>query len=51
MTIKYIDNSGQIQTDSSATKIEPVQNGLNFLVTSTTDYLVQVKNLVEVTNV
>lgn len=51
MTVKYIDNAGIVVTDSSATKIEPVQNGLNYLVTSTTDYLIPVKNLVEVTNV
>jgi len=51
MTIKYIDNIGAIISDATVAKIEPVQNGTKYLVTATTDFLIPVKDLIEVTSV
>lgn len=50
MTVKYVDNNNQVVSDATVTKIEPIQNGINFLLTATSDIIIPVKNLIEVTN-
>lgn len=50
MTIRYIDNQGSLQTDTTVTKIEPIQNGTNFLLSRpTTNLIIPIRNLVEIT--
>lgn len=51
MTIKYINEDGELVSDSSVTSIQPIQNGVNVLIESSVNYVIAYRNVVEVVNV